>query len=456
MKSFLCTVVVLMGLCSGACAVGLTYPATETVGHVDVYHGIEVADPYRWLEADVRESDRVAQWVAAENKVTFGYLEKLPDREAIEQRLTQLWDYAKFTAPFKVGGRYYIAKNDGLQNHYVYYVSETLDSEQRVLLNPNDWSKDGTVALGGLSFSDNGRYVAYGIQEAGSDWRTWKVRDIDTGQDLSDVLSYLKFTDVAWDPEAAGFFYAKYPDPDPNNQFQSLNQDMKVMYHRLGSAQSDDVVVYYQPEHPEWGYQIEVTDDGRYLILTIWVGTDPKYRVMVKDLQQEYAMPRDVITTFEHEFSFIDNDGPIFYFRTDARAPKGRIITIDLRRPEPSHWQEIIPESAALLEGANVVNNLLVCSYLKDVTTQVKLYTLKGEFVRDITLPGLGTASGFGGKRTYTETFYSFQSFAVPPSTYRYDMITGKSSLLEQAEVDFDPEQYVTEQVFYPSKDGTS
>ena len=456
MKSFWhFLVVVAMGISNGACAAELTYPMTDKADHVDVYHGIEVTDPYRWLEEDVRESDRVAEWVKAQNQVTFGYLETLPDREAIEERLTQLWDYAKFGTPFKVGGRYYIAKNDGLQNHYVYYVSDTLDSEQHVLLNPNEWSEDGTVALGGLSFSDNGRYVAYGIQEAGSDWRTWRVRDINSGKDLSDELTYLKFTGVAWDPEGEGFFYAKYPAPDPNDQFQSLNKDMKVMYHRLGTTQTDDVVVYYRPDHPEWGYQVEVTDDGRYLVLTLWVGTDPKYRVMVKDLQQEYAMPEDVITTFDHEFSFIDNDGPVFYFRTDAAAPKGRIVAIDLRQPEPAHWQEIIPESPSLLEGANVVNNLLVCSYLKDVTTQVKLYSLKGKFIRDIALPGLGTASGFGGKRAYTETFYSFQSFAVPPSTYRYDMITGESTLLERAKVDFDPEQYITEQVFYRSKDGT-
>ncbi len=456
MKSFLyCAMVALMGLPNGACAVGLTYPTTKTEDHVDQYHGIEVADPYRWLEEDVRESDPVALWVKSQNQVTFGYLEKLPEREAIKQRLTQLWDYAKFGTPFKVGGRYYVAKNDGLQNHYVYYGSETLDSEQCVLINPNEWSDDGTVALGGLSFSDNGRYVAYGIQEAGSDWRTWKVRDIKRGKDLSDTLSYLKFTDVTWDPEAKGFFYAKYPDPDPNDQFQSLNKNMKVMYHRLGMQQNDDVVVYYQPEHPEWGYQLEVTDDGHYLILTVWVGTDPKYRVMVKDLQQKYAMPVDVITTFDHEFSFVDNDGPVFYFRTDAQAPKGRIIAIDLRQPDTTHWQTIIPESTALLEGANVVNNLLICSYLKDVTTQVKLYTLQGHFVRDIALPGLGTASGFGGKRSHTETFYSFQSFAIPPSSYRYDLVTGESTLLERAKVDFDSDQYVTEQIFYPSNDGT-
>lgn len=447
----------LMGLIlfNGACAEKIQYPVTEKVDHVDTYHGVEVSDPYRWLEEDVRESEQVAQWVAAQNEVTFGYLEKLPQRKVIKERLTQLWDYEKFGTPFKRGGRYYIAKNDGLQNHYVYYVSDTLDGPRRVLLNPNEWSEDGTVALGGMAFSDDGQYVAYGIQEAGSDWRTWKVLDIADGQDLGDQLEYLKFTDVAWDPRVEGFYYAKYPDPDSNDQFQSLNKDMKVMYHRLGEAQSEDAVIFYQPEHPEWGYEVEVTDDGLYLVYSIWVGTDPKYRIMVQDLTQADAQPVDVISTFENEYSLIDNDGPILYFRTDKDAPKGRIIAIDLRQPAPELWREIVPESKHLLQGANLVNDQFVCTYLQDVTTQIKLYNLTGEFIRDIELPGLGTASGFDGKRTDIETFYSFQSYAMPPSIYRYDMVTGESRLLDRAQVDFDPHQYITEQVFYSSKDGT-
>ncbi len=440
---------------NGACAVKMQYPVTEQVDHVDRYHGIEVSDSYRWLEEDVRESEPVAQWVAAQNEVTFGYLEKLPQRKALEERLTQLWDYEKLGTPFKRGGRYYRAKNDGLQNHYVYYVSESLDGEQRILFNPNEWSEDGTVALGGMAFSDDGRYVAYGIQEAGSDWRTWKVRDIASGEDLSDELKYLKFTSVAWDPQVEGFYYAKYPDPDPDNKFLSLNKDMKVMYHRLGTDQSDDRVVFYRPEHPEWGYDVEVTDDGQYLVIAVWVGTDPKYRIMVKDLTDANAKPTDVIDTFENEYSLIDNDGPVLYFRTDKDAPKGRIIAIDLRDPAPAQWREIIPQSESLLEGANVVNDQFVCAYLHDVATQIKLYSLTGDFIRNIELPGLGTAGGFGGKRADTETFYSFQSYAVPPSIYRYDMVTGESQLLDRAQVDFDPEQYVTEQIFYASKDGT-
>jgi prolyl oligopeptidase len=422
---------------------------------VDVYHGIEVIDTYRWLEEDVRESQRVRDWVNAQNKVTFEYLQSLPRREQIKERLTELWDYEKYSVPGKVGSRYYIAKNDGLQNHHVIYVMDSLDGQRRVLLNPNKWSKDGTTALGGMSFSEDGRFVAYAVQDAGSDWRTWKIRDIETGEDLADTLNYLKFTGAAWDPKSKGFFYAKYPDPDPNEQFTSLNKKMKVMYHSLGTSQENDVVVFYRPDHPEWGYGVDITDDGDYLILTIWVGTDEKYRIMYKDLDQPYAMPIDLIGDFENEYSFIDNDGPVFFFRTDFEAPNRRVIAIDTRKPERENWKEIIPEIQEPLRLVNLVNNLLVCSYLKDVTTQVKLYTMDGRYLRNVEFPGLGRASGFGGKRRDTETFYSFQSFAVSPSIYRYDLVTGESKLLEQAKVGFDPKEYVTEQIFYKSKDGT-
>jgi len=434
---------------------GLKYPETQRIDHVDVYHGVKVEDPYRWLEDDVRESQRVRNWVEAQNKVTFEYLRSLPRREQIKERLTNLWDYEKYSVPWKAGGRYYIARNDGLQNHYVIYVMDSLDGPRRVLLDPNKWSKDGTTALGGMSFSEDGRFVAYGVQEAGSDWRTWKVRDIETAQDLPDTLKYLKFTGAAWDPMYRGFFYAKYPDPDPNEQFTSLNKKMKVMYHNLGTNQQDDIVVFYRPDQPDWGYNLEVTDDGRYLILTIWVGTDEKYRVMYKDLDQPYAMPVDLIEDFQNEYSFIDNDGPVFFFRTDFEAPNRRVIAIDTRKPERQSWTQIIPESREPLKSVDLVNNLFICTYLKDVATQARLYTLQGRYLHDVELPGLGTAGGFGGKRKDTETFYSFESFAVPPSIYRYDMVTSESKLLDRAKVDFDPNQYTTERVFYTSKDGT-
>ncbi|UCC97856.1 MAG: S9 family peptidase [Phycisphaerales bacterium] len=438
-----------------ASARSVEYPHTQRADHIDVYHGAEVADPYRWLEEDARGSERVRDWVNAQNKVTFEYLKSLPRREPIRKRLTELWDYEKYSVPGKAGGRYCIAKNDGLQNHSVIYVMDSLDGPRRILLDPNKWSKDGTTALGGLSFSEDGRFAAYGIQDAGSDWRTWKVRNVETGQELDDTLKYLKFTSVAWDPQSRGFFYAKYPDPDPNEQFTSLNKKMKVMYHSLGTDQRDDVVVFYRLDQPEWGYDVEVTDDGRYLILTIWIGTDDRYRIMYKDLDQPYAMPIDLIDNFESDYSFIDNDGPVFFFRTDSEAPNGRVVAIDTRKPERESWREIVPEALEPLRSADVVNNLFVCTYLKDVTTRVRLYTMDGRHLRDIELPDLGTAAGFHGKRRDTETFYSFQSFAVPPSIYRYDLVTSESELLERAKVDFDPDEYITEQIFYTSKDGT-
>jgi len=358
------TVAFLIGaVLQSVSANALEYPKTQRADHVDLYHGVEVKDPYRWLEDDVRESQRVRDWVEAQNKVTFGYLKSLPGRKRIKDRLTELWDYEKYSTPWKVGGRYYIAKNDGLQNHSVIYVMDSLDGERRVLFNPNDWSKDGTVALGGMSFSEDGRFVAYAVQDAGSDWRTWKVRDIETGKDLADRLEYLKFTNAAWDPQSRGFFYAKYPDPNSSGQFISLNKQMKVMYHRLGTAQEDDVVVFYRPDHPEWGYRANVTranvtDDGHYLILTIWVGTDAKYRIMYKDLRRPYAMPVNLIDRFENDYSFIDNDGPLFFFRTDSNAPNGRVIAIDIRAPQRENWKEIIKQSSEPLESVNLVGNL--------------------------------------------------------------------------------------------------
>ena len=436
-------------------AVKIEYSVTQKVDQVDVYHGIEVEDAYRWLEDDVRESEKVSNWIKSQNEVTFGYLRSISERDAIKSRITELWDYDKYSIPYKAGGRYYISRKNGLQNHYVTYMMDTLDGKRKVLLDPNKWSKDGTVAMGGKSFSDDGKYVAYAVQKSGSDWRTWKVREITTGKDIPDVLEYLKFTQLAWDAESKGFFYGKYPTPEPGKEFMSLNTDMKVMYHRLGTSQDDDVLIYYRSDQPEWSYDLQVTDDGQYLIMTISVSTDSKYRVIYKDLQQPFAMGIDLVTEFENEYSFIDNDGTVFYFLTDLDAPNKRVIAIDISKPKRKDWKEIIPEADESLSSVNRVNNTFTCSYLKDVTSRIKLYGMDGRYLKDVELPGVGTAGGFGGKNEYTETFYSFQSLTVPPSIYRFDMLTGKSDLLERPKIDFDQDDYVTEQVFYNSKDGT-
>ena len=432
-----------------------TYPETKKVEQVDDYHGTKVKDPYRWLEDDVRESEEVAAWVKAENEVTFGFLENIPQRKAIEERLTELWDFEKFGSFFKEGGRYYYLHNTGLQNQYVLFVMDSLDTEPRVLIDPNTWSDDGTVALSGMSFSDDGRYMAYGIQDGGSDWRTWRVMEIDGTRVLEDELKWLKFTDTTWTRDGKGFFYSRYDEPKEGAEFQSLNLNQKVFYHRVGTSQADDVLVYSRPDNPDWGFQAEVTEDGRYLIITIWKGTDDKYRIVYKDLAETYAAPVELITNFDNEYSFIGNDGPLFFFKTDLDAPKRRIIAIDTRHPDRAAWKEIVPEAENVLTGVSLVGNQFITDYLKDARSEVKLYAMDGRFLADLELPGIGSAGGFGGKRTDTETFYSFSSFAVPPSIYRYDMITRKSTLLKRADVDFIPEDYVTEQVFYTSKDGT-
>jgi prolyl oligopeptidase len=435
--------------------VRLSYPETRRIDHVDDYHGTKVADPYRWLEDDVRKSKDVADWVAAENKVTFAYLEAISERDAIKHRLTELWNYERYSAPHKVAGRYFFSKNDGLQNQSVVYVQEGLDAPARVLLDPNTWSKDGTVALAGLSISDDAHYAAYAVAEAGSDWHTWHVLDVNTGKRLDDEVKWVKFSSASWTKDGRGFFYSRFDEPKPGATFQSLNLNQKVFYHRLGTPQADDVLVYRRPNHPDWSFGAEVTDDGRYLVLTTHVGTAHKYRITYKDLAEPYAMPIDLVENFDNEYTFIDNDGPVFYFKTDLDAPRGRVIAIDIHKPARKHWKEIIPQAKEALGGVGLVGNLFVAHYLKDAKTQVKMHDLDGRFVREVEFPGIGSAAGFGGKRTDTETFYTFSSFATPPTIYRYDLITGKSTVFRRSAVKFNPDDYEVKQVFYHSKDGT-
>ncbi len=448
----------LAGGAFAAAALGeapLKYPQTRHGTRVDDYHGTKVADPFRWLEDDVRESAEVRQWVEAENAVTFGYLEKIPQREAIKKRLTELWNYERASAPSKAGGVYFFRKNDGLQNQEVLYAQDKLDGEPRLMLDPNTWSKDGTVALSGSAPSDDGKYLAYGVAEAGSDWQTWKVLDVSTRKPLADEVKWMKYSGVTWTPDGKGFFYSRFPEPKADEKFTALTYNNMLYYHRLGSPQADDVLVYKRPDHPDWGFAAEVSEDGRWLVVTVEKGTDPRYRVLYRDLSEPLAMPVDLIEDFDNEYTFVGNDGPVFYFKTDYKAPRGRLIAIDTRKPDRKDWKEIVPEAKESLRTVTLVGNLFVADYLKDAKTQVKLFEPDGTFVREVELPGIGTAVGFGGKRSDTETFYTFSSFATPPSTYRYDLVTGKSTLLRRAKARCNPEDYEVKQVFYPSKDGT-
>ena len=446
-------VLLLVGCVS--CSPAIKYPEAERVAQLDEYFGVKVADPYRWLEEDVRESERVSKWVERENEITRKYLDGIPEREQIKERLTELWDYDKVGVP-SIHGEYYIQSvRHSMDNHSIVYKMKTLGGDKEVLFNPNTWSDDGTVALAGLAFSDDGKYVAYGIQESGSDWRTWKVRDVASGKDLPDVLEDLKFTSPSWDHKGEGFYYSQYPVPDESEKFTSLNTNMKVMYHKLGDKKSDDKLIHEDPEHPTWNFWVGETNDGRYLIMSIGVGTDDKEKVLVKDLHKPDSEFEYLVSEFENSYVLLENDDNIFYFQTDRDAPMRRVIAMDINHPEPQNWKEIVPEEKETLAGVSMVNEQFLCSYLKNVTTQVKIYSKGGEYIKDIVMPGVGTGSGFGGRRFYKETFYSFSSYNIPPSIFRYDMATGESTLVEKSKAKMDPDKFVTEQVFFMSKDGT-
>lgn len=427
-----------------------SYPQTRKSDQVDNYHGVTVADPYRWLE-DL-DSEETASWVEAQNAVTFGYLNQIPAKETIKQRLTQLWDYEKYGIPFKQGNRYFYFKNDGLQNQSILYVLDSLDAEPEVLLDPNILSDDGTVALSGMSISEDGNLIAYGLSTSGSDWQEWKVRDINTKEDLSDHLKWVKFSGASWIHDHQGFYYSRYDQPQEGKPLEEINYFQKLYYHRLGTDQSEDTLIYERPDHKEWGFNGFVTEDGKYLIISVWKGTESKNLVFYQDLTQTNAEVIELISEFEASYSFIDYQGDIFWFTTDLDASRSRVIAIDINTKIPT---EIIPEAPETLEGVNILNNQFIADYLKDAHTQMKIFNLDGSFVREIELPGIGSVGGFGGKRYDTETFYSYTSFTAPNTIYRYNLITGESTIYRQAQVDFNPDDYETQQIFYPSKDGT-
>ena len=429
------------------------YPPTRKADQVDDYHGTKVADPYRWLEDP--DSEETKAWVEAQNQITFGYLCEIEVRETIKQRLTQLWNYEKYGSPFKEGNRYFYFKNDGLQNQSVLYTLTSLDAEPTVLLDPNTLSEDGTIALSGLSISNDGKLMAYGLAISGSDWNEWKVRDIETGKDLSDQIKWVKFSGASWTHDGQGFFYSRYDQPNEATKLEDANYYQKLYYHKLGTSQAEDKLIYERPDQKEWMFGAGVTEDGRYLIISVSRGTDPKNLVFYQDLQTLNSPIVELISEFEASYSFIDNDGETFWLRTDLDATRGRVIAIDTKNPARENWQEVIPQAAETLEGVGILNNKIVADYLKDARSSIKIFNLDGAFVREVELPGIGSAGGFGGKRYDTETFYTYTSFTTPNTIYRYDMVSGESTLFRKPNVDFKPDEYETKQVFYSSKDGT-
>lgn len=434
----------------------LVYPDTRREAVVDDYHGTRVADPYRWLEGDVREKPEVAAWVAAQNKVTQHYLQSMPERKRIEKRMTQLWDYSKTGLPVKKGERYFLRKNSGLQNQSPVYMSTSLSAKPKLVIDPNSWSKDGTVALADVNYSPKGHYIAYGIQASGSDWRTGKILNVDTGEVLDEELEGAKYGFItSWLNDESGFYYSRFPIPEKGADFQSLNHFSKVYFHQLGTAQSSDKVVFQNAEQPEWGFSPELTDDNRYLLIYTGAGTDDNNRVDYFDLSKSGSASVSLIDNFDAAWYLVHSEGSKLYFITSDNAPLRRVVMIDVNKPQRKNWREIIPEQALSLKGVSFVGGKFIARYLKDAATEVRQYTLAGKPAGKVSLPGVGTAYGFNGKADSGETFYAFSSYVRPTSVFRYDVSSGKSTLWQAPKLAFNPDDYVSQQVFYPSKDGT-
>jgi prolyl oligopeptidase len=440
-------------------AQSITYPPTRKGDIVDDHHGTKVADPYRWLE-DV-DSPETRAWVEAQNRVTFAFLEQIPERERIRRRLTELWDYPKYGPPFKKGGRYFFFKNAGLQNQSVLYTQSSLTAEPEVLLDPNTLSADGTVALSILALSEDGRTLVYGTSGSGSDWQEFRVRDVATRQDRADHLKWIKFSGAAWTHDGVGFFYSRYPQPAAGaDALLDVNRDQKVYYHRLGTDQSADRLVYERPDHPDWGFGVEVSADGRYAVYSVWLGTDRRNRIYYQDLGSARQPKLDapvvrLLDDFDAAYEFVGNDGPVFYFSTDLDAPRKRVIAVDTRKPERAAWREVIPQAADVLEGVQIIHDTFIARYLHDAYSLLRLYALDGAPAGQVPMPTLGSIAQVTGERRDTEMFYAFTSFLYPTTIFRHDFTTGRSSVFKAPEITFDPSGYETVQVFYRSKDGT-
>jgi prolyl oligopeptidase len=444
-------VALLMLFISSAIAQPLKYPASKTVEVIEDYHGTKVADPYRWLET--AEAEDTQGWVAEQNRLTFSFLDGIPARAAIKKRLTELWNYPKYSVPLKEGKRYFFTKNDGLQNQSVLYVQDGLVAEPRLLLDPNLLSTDGTVALTNQAYSKDGNRLAYGLSGSGSDWQEIKIRDIETGKDYDEALKWCKFSSIAWTLDHKGFYYNRFPEegtvpPEDQNNYS------RVYYHVLGTSQSQDKLIYERPDEKELGFASLITEDGKYLMLYVYHGTDTQNRIYYRPTESDGPFIK-LLDDADANYTPIDNDGPIFYFHTDLDAPRGRIIAIDTNRPERKNWKEIVPQSAEVISFVAMVNNQFVIAYMHDAHHQLKVYQPNGAYVRDIELPTLGTISNLSGKRQDTEMFVEFISYLFPATIYRYDFKADKLNVFRRPEIKFDPSSYETKQVFYPSKDGT-
>lgn len=429
------------------------YPQAAKGDVVEELHGTEVADPYRWLEDS--DSPETRAWIEAQNALTFGVLEALPGRQQIGDRLEQLWNYERHGIPVKRGENYFFARNDGLQNQSPHYVTSDLSAPPRLLIDPNQLSADGTTSIGESAASHDGKTFAYAVSQGGSDWRTLRFRDVATGQDLPDVVEWVKFSGITWSKDNAGVYYSRYAAPEEGgDKLQEVNTNQRVYYHKLGTSQADDTLVYERPDHPEWGFGCGISEDGRYLVTHVWRGTHRENNLFYRDLAAPDGAMVELLPDFVASYDFIGNDGAIFWLFTDDDAPRGRVVAIDTNNPGAG-LQELISESEDTLEEVDVVGGHFIARYLKDARTVVRVFDAGGKMLRELELPGIGSASGFRGRQDNPETFYAFTSFTYPTTIFRYDVVTNQSTVVHAPEITIDPEDYQVDQVFYRSKDGT-
>lgn len=428
------------------------YPKTRKQDFFEKLHGQDIPDPYRWME-DL-DSEELKTWIDAQNEVTFNFLKGSPLREKIQNRMTELWNYEKYSAPFKRARRYFFMFNNGLQNQDVLYWMESLDDEPRLLIDPNNLSDDGTVALSGAAVSRDGRYMAYGLSEAGSDWQTWHVRRVDDSQEMDDRVEWVKFSGASWDKDSQGFFYSRYDEPE-EAALKQVNYFHKLYYHKLGTPQSDDRLVYERPDQKEWLINSDVTEDGRYLIIYIFHGTASENGVFYLDLLDPNAEVVELLPDFDAEYIMVGNHDEQFFFNTDFHAPQHQLIAIKINQPAPSEWKIVIPESDDKLEAVDFVGDRFVCTYSHHAAHQVRFFKTDGTPDGELELPGPGTVIGFNGRSDDPETFYKFSNFTTPGTVYHFDIKTRETEIFRSPDLAFDPEEYVTEQVFYESKDGT-
>lgn len=415
---------------------------------------VEVRDPFRWLENDVRVDPEVAAWVEAQNAATFAYLETLPGREQLRQRLTELFDFERHGLPRRAGERYFFSRNDGLLNQSVLFVADALDAEPRVLIDPNDWAEDGTVALAGWAPSPDGELLAYMIQDAGSDWRTIQVIDVDSGEQLGETIDWVKFSGMSWAADSSGFWYSRFPEVAPEERFTAPNLNQTVFFHQIGTAQADDRLDFADPDRPEVGWGAWASDDGRFLFLSSFRGTDGN-GVRVRDLRGDEQETLVLVDDFDHNHSVIGNIDDRILVVTDLGAPRLRIVSVDLANPQPEHWETLVAEVEFPIASATLVGGRLVVRRMQDAQSVVHLHAEDGSFLSELELPGIGTASGFSGRRDSTETFFAFSSFNRPATIFRHVIDSGETSVFREPELRFNPEDFVVEQVFFESTGNT-